>query len=61
MEKSYCRNCGNGLTLEDVGSCPNCGSPIRTTPAPAPAPASEVPPVPETPGLGTRTRRARRR
>jgi len=74
MEKSYCPNCGNKLTLEDdVGSCPSCGSPIRGTSAPAPAPApeavpvakappaAEVPPVPRTPRLGTRTRRPGRR
>jgi predicted amidophosphoribosyltransferase len=71
MEKSYCRNCGNRLTLEDVGSCPNCGSPIRSTPTLAPdaevppdvedPPDVEVPPVPETTGLGIRTRRVRRR
>ena len=65
MEKSYCRNCGNSLTLEDVGSCPNCGSPVRTTPALAPdvedPPDVEVPPVPETTGLGIRIRRVRRR
>jgi len=49
MEKSYCANCGNRLMLEDVGNCPNCGSPIRGTRVPAPPPAPEAAPAPEAP------------